>query len=340
MTRGQWILGPEVEAFEQEFAAYCGARHCIGVGNGMDALTLILRGYGIGQGDEVIVPAATFIATWLAVEQVGAKPVGVDADPISGNIDAGLVEKAITSRTRAVIAVHLYGSPAPMQDLLAIARRRGVHLIEDAAQAHGATLKGRRAGALGHAAGFSFYPGKNLGALGDGGAVVTDDADLASRVRRLRNYGSSEKYRHELAGCNSRLDELQAAFLRAKLAHLDAWNARRRQIAERYLNGIANPAVMLPTVAADTSSAWHLFVVRTTCRERFIAHLKGLGIGTGIHYPTPPHLQAALAHLGLPSGAFPVAERMHREVVSVPMGPTLSDAQVQRVVDALGTFRG
>jgi dTDP-4-amino-4,6-dideoxygalactose transaminase len=340
MDSGQWILGREVEAFEAEFADFCGASHCVGVGNGLDALTLILRGYDIGQGDEVIVPAATFIATWLAVEQAGARPVGVDADPLSGNLDPGLVERACTARTRAILAVHLYGHPAPMEALRAVAARRGVRLIEDAAQAHGATCRGRRAGALGHAAAFSFYPGKNLGALGDGGAVVTDDAELARRVRLLRNYGSSDKYRHDLAGCNSRLDELQAAFLRAKLPHLEGWNARRRRIAERYLREIRNPAMQLPVVAPDASSAWHLFVVRTPEREKLREHLGARGIGTGIHYPTPPHLQGALAHLGLRPGAFPVTERMHREALSLPMDPTLCDAQVERIVEALGTFRG
>lgn len=335
LASGRLVLGPEVEGFESEFAQYCGAAHCVGVGNGLDALTLILRALGIGPGDEVIVPAYTFIATWLAVTHAGATPVPVEPDPRTFNLDAARIEEAISSRTRAIMPVHLYGQPADMEPIARLAARHGLALIEDAAQAHGAAYRGRRVGTLGVAAGFSFYPTKNLGALGDGGAVVTDDVSLATGVRQLRNYGSIEKYRHELVGVNSRLDELQAAFLRVKLRVLDACNSRRRIAAQRYAILLSDAGVGLPVVPEWADPAWHLYVVRATRRDRLRRALDDAGIETMIHYPTPPHLQPAYAGLGLPAGSLPVSELLHREVLSLPMWPQISEEQQQRVAEAL-----
>jgi dTDP-4-amino-4,6-dideoxygalactose transaminase len=335
LDSGWYVLGGELERFESEFADYCGAAHCVGVGNGLDALHLILRGYGIGEGDEVIVPANTYIATWLAASHAGARPVPVEPDGRTYNLDPARLEAAITARTKAVIAVHLYGQPADMDAINAVARRHGLKVIEDAAQAHGARYKGRRAGSLGDAAGFSFYPGKNLGALGDGGAVVTGDAGLAERVRMLRNYGSRAKYHHEAEGFNSRLDELQAALLREKLRRLDEWNDRRRRAADAYLAALADSGLGLPTVPAWAEPVWHLFVVRHPRREALRQRLQAAGIGTVIHYPVPPHLQPAYAGLGFAEGAFPLAEAIHREVLSLPMGPHLAPRDAERVADAL-----
>ncbi|MBS0368153.1 MAG: DegT/DnrJ/EryC1/StrS family aminotransferase [Proteobacteria bacterium] len=335
LSSGQFILGPEVEAFESEFATYCQARYCVGVANGLDALHLILRAYDIGPGDEVIIPANTFIATWLAVSYSGARLVPVDVVATTGNIDPAAVEAAITPRTRAIMPVHLYGQTAEMDRLMAIAERQGLKVIEDAAQAHGAVHHGRRAGALGHAAGFSFYPGKNLGALGDGGAITTSDPALAERLRVLRNYGAQRKYHNELQGFNSRLDELQAAFLRVKLARLDEWNASRAHVAERYSAGLGDADVVLPTVLSGNVSSWHLFVVRSERRGLLQSSLAEAGVQTGIHYPVPPHLQPAYAELGYAAGSFPVTEMLHRQVLSLPMGPNLSDEQVNRVISAV-----
>jgi dTDP-4-amino-4,6-dideoxygalactose transaminase len=332
---GQYILGPEVEAFESEFAQYCGAPHCIGVGTGLDALHLILRARGIGPGDEVIVPANTFIATWLAVSHAGATPVPVEPDEGTYNIDPRAIEHAITPRTRAVIAVHLYGQPADMDAVREVTLRHGLLAIEDAAQAHGARYKGEHVGALSDAAAFSFYPAKNLGALGDGGAVVTNDGDLALRVRQLRNYGSQIKYSHELPGFNSRLDELQAAVLRVKLRHLDGWNARRREAAGYYMRHMSKAGVILPAVPAFTEPVWHLFVIRCADREGLRRALSQASIDTGIHYPVPPHLQPAYAGLGLRAGSLPVSERVHAQVLSLPIGPTITQEQLARVVDVL-----
>jgi dTDP-4-amino-4,6-dideoxygalactose transaminase len=328
------ILGAEVEQFEREFAAYCEAEHAIGVGNGLDALFLILKAMDIGAGDEVIVPSNTFIATWLAVSYVGATPVPVEPDSATFNLDPARIEAAITPRTRAIMPVHLYGQPADMDPILAIARRHKLKVIEDAAQAHGARYRGRRVGALGDAAGFSFYPGKNLGALGDGGAIVTNDAELAQRVRVLRNYGSSVKYHNEFKGHNSRLDELQAAFLRAKLKGLDAANVRRREIAARYLDGLAGTGLELPFVPEWAEPVWHLFVVRSVARQQLQAALGERGIGTMIHYPIPPHRQPAYAELAMGEGSFPIAEAIHREVLSLPMWPQMRAEQVEQVIGA------
>ena len=334
MASGWYLLGREVEAFESEFADYCGARHCIGVGNGLDALHLIMRAMDIGAGDEVLVPSNTYIATWLAVSYAGATPVPVEPDEATFNIDPERLEAAITPRTRAILAVHLYGQPADMDPINSMASRHGLRVIEDAAQAHGARYKGRRTGALGDAAGFSFYPGKNLGAVGDGGAVVTNDDALAARVRVLRNYGSRVKYYNEAKGYNSRLDELQAAFLRVKLACLDEWNARRAALADVYHGALAAAGLRLPHAPQWAEPAWHLFVVRVAERSRLTASLDRREIGWLIHYPLPPHLQEAYRELGLPVGAFPIAEQMAHEVVSLPMGPHLSPAQAASVAEA------
>ena len=335
LQSGWFVMGRELQAFENEFAAYCGAQHCVGVGNGLDALFLILKAYGIGAGDEVIVPSNTYIATWLAVSHAGATPVPVEPVAATHNIDPARVEAAITLRTKAILAVHLYGQPAEMDALARIARERGLKLIEDAAQAHGARQHGRRVGCLGDAAGFSFYPGKNLGALGDAGAVVTGDASLARELRLLRNYGSSVKYVNDVQGHNSRLDELQAALLREKLGPLDDDNAHRRCLAETYAQGLADMDLVLPEVADGMQPVWHLYVVRSRQRDLLQAQLKADGIETLIHYPRAPHLQAAYESLGIAPGSLPIAEQLQQEVLSLPMGPHLQREDVQRVVAAV-----
>jgi dTDP-4-amino-4,6-dideoxygalactose transaminase len=336
---GWFITGREVEAFESEFAAVCGARHCIGVANGLDALHLILRALGIGAGDEVIVPSNTYVATWLAVSYAGATPVAVEPDDKTYNLDPARIEEAITPRTKAIMPVHLYGQTADVDAIKEVAAPYGLKVIEDAAQAHGALYKGRPAGSLADAAGFSFYPGKNLGAMGDGGAVTTDDDELADRLRVLRNYGSRVKYYNEVKGFNSRLDELQAAMLRVKLPRLAGWNARRKRIAARYLDALEGvPDLTLPYVAPDADPVWHLFVVRHPRRDELQKHLSERGVGTLIHYPLPPHLQQAYAEMNLQAGAYPLAERQAREVLSLPMGPHLSDEEADYVVAGLSSF--
>jgi dTDP-4-amino-4,6-dideoxygalactose transaminase len=332
LASGWFITGPELEAFEGEFAQYSGVQHCIGVGNGLEALHLLLRAYGIGPGDEVIVPSNTFIATWLAVTQTGATPVPVEPDEKTHNIDPARIASATTPRTRAIMPVHLYGQTADMDPIMELAAQRGLVVIEDAAQAQGARYKGRRAGSLGHAAGTSFYPGKNLGALGDGGAVLTNDKAIADKVRRLRNYGSEVKYQHDALGYNSRLDELQAAFLRAKLPKLDGWNERRRALAAAYTRRLPTDKLVLPHVPEWAEPVWHLYVVRTRERERVQAALREQGIATLVHYPIPPHLQACYA--GTNWGALPLAEQLAGEVLSLPMFPQLPDQAVERVARA------
>lgn len=338
LASGWYVLGQEVEAFETEFAAYCGARQCVSVADGLDALHLALRAMDVGPGDEVIVPSNTFIATWLAVSQCGAVPVPVE--PVEGtyNLDPSLIEAAITPLTKVILPVHLYGQPADMDPILAIARKHGLRVLEDGAQAHGARYKGRRIGAHGDAVAWSFYPGKNLGALGDGGAVTTNDPALADRVRLLRNYGSREKYVHEVQGYNSRLDPIQAAVLRVKLGHLDAWNARRKALARLYAGSLANRGVGLPQVPEWAEPSWHLFVVRSPQRDALQQHLSGSGIGSLIHYPIPPHKQQAYAHVQWGSNAFPVASVLAREVLSLPMGPHLSPDSIAVVVRSLGAL--
>jgi dTDP-3-amino-3,4,6-trideoxy-alpha-D-glucose transaminase len=337
LDSGQFIRGEEGRAFEEAFARYCGAARCVGVANGLDALRLILMAYGIGSDDEVIVPAHTFIATWLSVTQVGASPVPVDAEPDGYNIDATRVADAVTSRTRAIVAVHLYGEPADMDALRAVAAEHGLRLIEDAA--HGARYRGAPAGSLGDAAAFSFYPGKNLGALGDAGAVVTDDGDLADRVRALGNYGASHKYDHDLPGVNSRLDELQAAYLRAKLERLDEWNTRRRRVAARYLDVLGElDGIAAPRTFGHTEPSWHLFVVGHPERDRLQAHFEAAGVGTSVHYPVPPHRSGAFAGSEASRATLPRTERACREVLSLPIGPHLDDDGVERTVEALHGF--
>lgn len=334
-----YIEGREDAAFEEAFARYCGTDYCVGCGNGLDSLVLILKAMGVGAGDEVIVPSNTFIATVLAVSYTGATPVLVEPLLATYNLDPDRIETAITPRTKAIIAVHLYGQCAQMDAINTIAKAHGLKVIEDAAQAHGATWQGRRAGSLGDAAGFSFYPGKNLGALGDAGCVTTNDPDLAKKVRALGNYGSDAKYHHIYKGQNSRLDELQAAFLAAKLPHLDRMNAERRRIAARYQAGITNPAVVLPTVAANCEHVYHIFAVRCKVRDELEAHLNALGIGTNKHYPTPIHLQGAYRELGLDRGALPIAEEISATELSLPMYYGMTEEQVQAVIDAVNSFK-
>ena len=333
MRSGWFILGEEVRAWEEEFAGYCGGAHCVGVASGLDALVLALRAWDVGPGDEVIVPSNTYIATWLAASHVGARPVPVEPDEATYNVDPARIEAAITPRTRAIIPVHLYGQAADMAPIMEIAARFGLHVLEDAAQAAGARYRGKRAGVLGHAAAFSFYPGKNLGAFGDTGGVVTDDAALAERLRRLRNYGSTVKYHNEEKGFNSRLDELQAALLRVRLASLDEWNRRRQRVAQRYLEGLRGTPLTLPVTAEGNEHTWHLFVVRSRLRDALKKALDDAGVGTLIHYPVPPHLQPAYAEMGLARGAFPLSEAMHDSVLSLPMWPQLTDAEVDFVID-------
>jgi len=335
MDSGWYVLGSEVEAFEAEFAEYCGAKQCVGVGNGLDALQLILRAMEIGAGDEVIVPANTYIATWLAASNVGAVPVPVEPCERTYNIDPARIEAAITPRTKAIIPVHLYGQPADMDPICELAARHGLAVVEDAAQAHGARYKGRRTGSLGHAAGFSFYPGKNLGAIGDGGAVTTDDESLAGRIRLLRNYGSKQKYVHDCRGGNSRLDELQAAFLRVKLRYLDEWNARRVRVATTYSAALSESGVVVPFVPDYAAPVWHLYVVLSETRDLLQQKLQAAGIGSLIHYPIPPHMQAAYATLGYTPEAFPLSARLAGQVLSLPMGPSMTDEQVSQLINAV-----
>jgi len=335
MTSGWFVLGAECEAFEREFAAYCGVRHCVGVGNGLEAMALVLRAWDIGPGDEVIVPSNTYIATWLAVSQVGATPVPVE--PVEGtyNLDPQRVEDAITARTRAILPVHLYGQPAQMTAIVGLAKASGLRVLEDCAQAQGARCGGLRVGSIGDAGAYSFYPGKNLGAFGDAGAVTTNDDALAARLRSLRNYGSSAKYHNEAKGYNSRLDELQAALLRPRLAVLDEWNTRRARIAARYLEALEGTGLVLPRVAEGAEPVWHLFVVRSADRDGLARRLAQAGIGTMIHYPVAPHLQPAYADLGAAKGAYPLSESIHDTVLSLPMGPHLDSAQVDYVIATL-----
>lgn len=336
MDSGTYIMGAEVEEFEKEFAAYSNVKHCVGVGNGLDALTLLLRAYGIGEGDEVIVPSNTFIATWLAVSQCGAKPVPVEPDAVSYNLDPSQIEKAITPRTRAIMPVHLYGQVADMDPIMEIAERFGLVVIEDAAQSQGALYKGRKAGGLGHAAGTSFYPGKNLGAMGDAGAVLTNDAAIADKVRKLRNYGSTVKYEHTEAGYNSRLDELHAAFLREKLRVLDSWNAKRQLVAKKYAEALQGIGLTLPKESPWGGDVWHLYVVATSQRDALQKFLAARGVVTVIHYPKPPHRQDCYSEYAQVS--LPIAERLAGQVLSLPMSPDLTDAEVQEVIDAVKAF--
>jgi dTDP-4-amino-4,6-dideoxygalactose transaminase len=336
---GQYILGSSVEAFELEFAKYCGARHCVGVGNGLDALSFALRAMNVIPGDEVIVPGTTFIATWLAVTQVGAIPVPVEPDPQTFNIDPKRIEEAMTSRTRVIIPVDLYGQLVDCDPLLRVAKKHGIKILEDAAQAHGARSGGFSAGAWADAGAFSFFPTKNLGCLGDGGAVVTNDEELASRIRVLRNYGSSKKYCNEIIGFNSRLDSLQAAFLRVKLRHLDRWNSYRRRVASTYEAGLRDlPGLILPRRAGNENGhVWHLYVVQHQSRDELHRALQVADIESLIHYPIPPHLSGAYSFLSL-AGRLPISERVAAQALSLPIGPHMGEAEVAQVVSAVRRF--
>ena len=338
LARTDFILGREVRLFEEEFAAYCGVARAVGVDSGTSALELALRACGVGAGDEVIVPANTFVATALAASYVGATPVLVDVNPETHLVDIGQVRDAIGPRTKAIMPVHLFGRPADMDAIMTVARQHGLRVIEDACQAHGARYKGRRVGSFGDAAAFSFYPGKNLGAYGDGGIVVTNDMEIADRLGLLRNYGQREKYRHETKGFNRRLDTIQAAVLRVKLRHLDAWNSRRREHASTYQRLLAGSGVRIPSSGAEVESVWHLFVIETRSREKLQRYLTDRGVVTGIHYPRPLHLQPAYKDLGYSLGDFPVTERAAVQILSLPMYAELGEASIAHVADAVHTF--
>ena len=339
---GWYILGEHVNRFENAFAAYCGCRYAIGVGSGMDALVLLLKSVGIGPGNDVILPANTYIATALAVSKVGARPVLVEPDPGTCNLDASRIEPVLTLNTRAVLAVHLYGQTANMVRIRDICQRHGLLLLEDAAQAHGAMHHGIKAGALGDGAGFSFYPGKNLGAFGDGGAVTTDDPDIAQYVRIARNYGSEEKYYNAVKGINSRLDELQAAILLVKLKYLDQWNQRRSETAHTYLNGLQprGRELVLPQVGEGNRHIWHLFTIRSTRRNELCDYLEKRGIGTLIHYPVPLYRQRAYTELNTLADRYPISNALSEQILSLPMHPHLSKEAVQYVCDEVNRFFG
>ena len=337
-ARSWYIEGEEDQAFEQAFASYCGVKHCIGVGNGLDALVLILKALGVGEGDEVIVPSNTYIATALAVTYAGAKPVFVEPSLSTFNIRPDLIEDAVTERTKAILPVHLYGRACDMDPILETANKNGLYVVEDCAQAHGALYKGRKIGTFGIASGFSFYPGKNLGALGDAGAVITDDNELAAKVRALGNYGSDYKYHHIYKGHNSRLDELQAAFLAAKLPLLDRMNEERRRIAGRYLSEIRNPLVVLPEVTDGYVPVWHIFAVRCSRRDELEQWLKEQGIGTNKHYPIPMHLQECYKDLGFKKGDYPAAEEISETELSLPMYYGMTEEEISFVIDAVNRF--
>ncbi len=338
-TRSWYIGGLEDEAFERAFSDYCNVNYCVGVGNGLDALMLALKALGIGKGDEVIVPSNTYIATVLAVTYVGAVPVFVEPDIRTFNINPELIEFAVTERTKAIMPVHLYGQPCDMNPIMKIAKKYNLFIIEDCAQAHGATYKGKKIGSFGDAAGFSFYPGKNLGALGDAGATVTNDKELSDKIRALGNYGSDYKYHHIYQGNNSRLDEMQAAFLAAKLPHLDKINIERRRIADEYLTGINNPEVILPYIPEDMCPVWHIFGIRCKRRDELESFLNERGIGTNKHYPIPIHLQECYRNLGFKRGDFPIAEEISATELSIPMYYGMTKEEIQYVIDSINEFK-
>ena len=339
MDSGWYILSEEVRTFEQEFAGYVGVKHCVGVGNGLEALQMILLAYGIGPGDEVIVPANTYIASWLSVSYVGATPVPVEPDPQTHNIDPARILKSITKRTKAIMPVHLYGQPTEMIGIWKLAEQHGLRIIEDSAQAHGVKYMDKMAGNLGSAAAFSFYPTKNLGAFGDAGAVTTNEDELADKVRVLRNYGSRKKYFNEVKGHNSRLDPLQAAFLRVKLKYLEEWNLRRERLASHYLERLQGlPGLGLPKVAPHTGHGWHLFVITHNDRDMLKSFLEEHGIETLIHYPVPPHLSEAYVDLAYKAGDFPVTEKLAERVLSLPIGPHLKMEQADFVIERVREF--
>lgn len=338
INRNWFIRGEYCERFEQEFAAYCGVKYCVGCGNGLDALYLILRAYEITLGDEVIIPSNTFIATVLAVTYVGASPVFVEPDIDTYTIDPRRIQEKITAKTKAIIAVHLYGQTADMDAVNAIAKANHLIVIEDAAQAHGAEYRSKKAGSLGDAAAFSFYPGKNLGAMGDAGAVVTDDKSIADKVRAIGNYGSDYKYHHIYAGTNSRLDEIQAAVLLVKLRNLDKWNTYRKKVADQYQKRFHNMKIILPYEARDRSHVWHIFALRTVERDAFEGYLAERGIGTTIHYPIPIHLQEAYNFLKLDEGMLPIAEEISNTELSIPMYYGITDEEISYIVDVINQY--
>lgn len=339
VLQNSWYIdGKEDGKFEKAFADYCGVQYCIGCGNGLDALVLILKAYGIGEGDEVIVPTNTFIATALAVSSVGAIPVFVEPTLEFYNIDVTRIEEKITSNTKAIIAVHLYGQPADMNPIITLARKYDIKIIEDAAQAHGALYKSKRVGGIGDAAGFSFYPGKNLGALGDAGCVTTNDPEIAERVRAIGNYGSDYKYHHIYIGQNSRLDELQAALLSVKLPHMNRINEERQRIAKMYIDGISNPDIVLPQVLDGTSPTWHIFAIRCDKRDELVKYLEKNEIGVNMHYPIPIHLQKGYSFLGYHKGTFPIAELISSTELSLPMYYGMTDEQVKYVINVCNRF--
>lgn len=334
-----WYLQGEInKEFCKNFASYCGTKYCLGVANGLDALRLIIRGYGFGAGDEIIVPANTFIATVLAITENGCKPIFVEPDINTYNINPKLVEKSITSKTKAIMAVHLYGQLADVESLSKIAKKYGLKLIEDSAQAHGAILNDKRAGSFGDAAGFSFYPGKNLGALGDAGCITTNDKDLYEKCKALANYGSDYKYHHIYKGINSRLDEIQAAILNVKLKYLEQDNEIRRSISKQYREQVDNSSIILPTVSSEESHVWHIFVVRTNNRGKLAEFLKERGIQTNIHYPIPPHQQKAYSEYE--GDSYPITEQIHKQVLSIPISPVLSQQDVQYIITCLNQYKG
>lgn len=338
LNKDWYILGKEDENFEKNFAEYCGCKHAIGCGNGLEALRLILQAYEIGVGDEVIIPSNTFIATALAVTYLGAKVVFVEPELDTYLIDPTKIEEKITKNTKAIIAVHLYGQTCDMDPIMELAKKYDLKVIEDAAQAHGALYKGRIVGSLGDAAGFSFYPGKNLGALGDAGAVTTNDDELAEKIRAYANYGSDYKYHHIYQGTNSRLDEIQAAFLDCKLKYLNKWNSRRKDIADFYLKNIKNEKIVLPVVKEYADPVWHIFAVRTENRDEFEKYLNDNGIQTTIHYPIPMHLQGAYSYLNMNEGDLPICEKISKEEISIPMYYGLTDEEIKYVVDVINKF--
>lgn len=337
-TASWYIEGKEDEAFEKAFAKFCHTQYCVGAGNGLDALMLALKALGVGKGDEVIVPSNTYIATALAVTYVGAAPVFVEPDIRTYDIDPTRIEEKITSKTKAVMPVHLYGQPCDMGPIMAIAKKHSLFVVEDCAQAHGAAYRGQVTGSFGDAAGFSFYPGKNLGALGDAGAVVTNSKEIADKARALGNYGSDYKYHHIYQGNNSRLDEMQAAFLSAKLPHLDRMNEERRRIAKCYLEGITNPEIILPFVPDYAVPVWHVFAVRTKKRDKLAAYLADKGISTNKHYPIPMHMQDCYKELNIPQGALPIAEEISATELSLPMFYGMTDEQTAFVIDCINKF--
>ena len=337
LDSGWYLLGEQNKKFESNFAAYCGAKYCVGCANGLDALRLIIKAYGFGKGDEIIAPANTYIASILAITDNGCSPVLVEPDLDTYNINPDLIEAKITDKTKAILVVHLYGQAVKMDKIWALAKKYNLKIIEDSAQAHGAYYNDKRVGSLGDASGFSFYPGKNLGALGDGGAVTTNDEELAQKIRALANYGSHKKYENIYQGLNSRLDEIQAAVLDVKLKYLDSDNAKRKEIAQYYLQNIKNPLISLPQTYSENSHVWHLFVVRVKDRARFQNYLNDNGIQTIIHYPIPPHKQECYKELNHLS--FKITEQIHSEIISIPISPVMSDSQIQKVVEAINSYK-